>query len=93
VSAGSATQPKAPAQCLDMREVDLPPRIDFGKLMPLGVDQTRVSTYVAAALPYGVRVIAFSSDASEFVPALLSVDSQIAVPTATITKAAIKTAT
>jgi len=42
--------------------------------------------------PYGVRVIAFSSVASAFVPALLSVDSQIVVPTATITSAAIKTA-
>jgi len=40
--------------------------------------------------PYGVRVIAFSSVASEFVPALLSVASQN--PTATTTRAAIKTA-
>jgi hypothetical protein len=41
-----AARPEAHAQCLDMREVDLPPRIVFWKLMPLRVDQARVSTYL-----------------------------------------------
>ena len=45
MAALDSAQPEAHAQCLDVREVNLPPSIVFGKLMPLGIDHARRSTY------------------------------------------------